>query len=281
VQGINFFWEMERLPRKAVGWVATRFYRGIYRAFDGIVAPSEAVKHAICSRPGIPVVAEGVRTIYHGIDLAEIQQAGKQAPQDEVWRPASSSATPWRLVTVANFDRFKGHRVLLEAIHRLLPEMSVQCVLVGDGPDRRALEATTNAMGLAGIVRFLGCRDDVPAILRGADLCVFPSLWEPLGIAVLEAMALEKPVVACAAGGIPEIITNGEQGVLVRPNDPIALAEGIKRLLLQREWAAALGRRAREAIQGRFDVRDMASAHQQWYEELMARKAGVRQGRDT
>jgi len=271
VHGINFFWEMERFPRKAVGWGAGWVYRVIYRAFDGMAAPSQAIKDAICSRSGIKANPGRVRVIHPGIDIAEIQQASVCAPRTAAW-DAGSASTSRRIVTVANFDPFKGHRVLLEAVRRLTPEIPMQCALVGDGSDRRALEARAKMMGLASAVRFLGFRDDVPAILRTADLFVFPSLWEPLGIAVLEAMALGRPVIACAAGGIPEIITDGDSGILVSPGDPIALANGIKRLLADRGLAVSLGRRAREVIERRFDVRTMARAYEQWYEELLARK---------
>lgn len=273
IQGVNFFWEMEPWTRKAGGWVASRVYRGIYRAFDGIVAPSEAVKEAVCSRPGIRVMRDRVRMIHHGIDVAQLRHASQQPLDRDAWS-AAAPADP-RIVTVANFDPFKGHRVLLEALRRLRRDLPVQCLLIGEGPARPALEARSQAMGLGDTVRFLGCRDDVPAILRGADLFVFPSLWEPLGIAVLEAMALAKPVIACAAGGIPEIITDGDNGLLTPPGNPEALAEAIKRLLTDRPLAAALSRRGQETVERRFDVRQMASAHEQWYEALLARKGVI------
>lgn len=124
-------------------------------------------------------------------------------------------------------------------------------------------------MGLTDTVRFLGYRDDVPALLRGSDLFVLPSLWEPFGIAAVEAMALGVPVVACASGGVPEIITDGENGVLVPPGDPAALAAGIRRVLSDPFLVVRMIAKARKTAKSRFDAREMASAYERWYEELL------------
>lgn len=273
VQGINFFWEMEAFPRRARWWISSRFYRGIYRAFDGIVACSAAVRDAICSRPGLKVHRERVRVIHNSIDVHETLEAAEKLARPTGFSPGSRTSPPKRLITVANFAPFKGHRVLLEALQQLSSEVLFEVLLVGDGPERPALEAMVKSLGLADRVRFLGYRDDVPALLRQCDIFVLPSLWEPFGIAVLEAMTFGVPVVACAAGGIPEIITDGETGTLVAPQDPTALAAGIRRALSDSFFPTQMIPRARKLVESQFDARGMAARYAGWYEELIASTA--------
>ncbi len=133
----------------------------------------------------------------------------------------------------------KGFDTLLEAMARLGapgPEPAGprprRLLLAGDGPERPALEARARALGLADRVRFLGVTDrpTTAALFAGADLFVLPSRHEPFGIVSLEAMAAGTPVVATRVGGVAEIVADGTTGLLVAPEDPIALARAIERV---------------------------------------------------
>ncbi|MDP3722453.1 MAG: glycosyltransferase [Candidatus Omnitrophota bacterium] len=276
LHNVNFFWETEPFPRRVRWRISSQVYRGMYRFFNGMAACSEAVRQAVCSRPGIKLRPERVRVIHNGIEISQIRTAGEQTAERNAAPYAfSGRARSFRIVTVAAFAPVKGHRVLLEALRRLVPEFALECLLIGDGPERPAIQARARALGLDDTVRFLGRREDVPALLRGSDLFVLPSIWDGFGIAMLEAMALEVPVVACESGGVPEIITNGQTGLLVSPEDPVGLAEAMKRLLQDRVLARDLAARARERVERHFDALGMVRSYEQWYEDLMRSKRGV------
>lgn len=277
IQGVNFFWELDPFPRRLTSWLFSKGYRGIYRSFDGIAACSEAVKQAIASRPGLRVWPQRVRVIHNSVDVEQLRVSagGSQGDTMESDRRKTQN-TGERIVTVvANFAPFKGHTVFLEAVRRLLPEVPVRCLLVGDGPNRRRVERKARSLGLTGVVEFLGYRRDVPRLLRTSDLVVLPSIWEPFGLAVVEAMVLGVPVVACGSGGTPEILIDGRTGLLAPPGDPEALANRMKRVLMDSELASRLTDQARVWAESRFNAQGMVSAYQQWYEELIISKCGI------
>ena len=268
IQGINFFWETERPPRRTTWWLAAKAYRLLYRAFDGIAACSEATKQAVCSRPGIKIPVERVRAIHNTIDVPETVRQSQQAARLPA-RSGGSAPRP-RIITVANFDPVKGHQLLIEAITYLGANFNTEWWLVGDGPERGRIEARVRELGFTDRIHFLGYRDDVPALIQACDLFVFPSLWDGLGMAALEAMALGVPVVACAAGGIPEIIEDRVTGWLVPPGDAAALAAAIRAVLGDQALVAQVVREARVRVEQDHDARGMAEQYAQWYEELMA-----------
>lgn len=270
IQGVNFRWEEEAFPRRARWWLSARVYRAIYHAFDGIASCSAAVREAICSRPGVKVRPDQVQVIYNSVDVGELAKAAVQPLRRPLPPLPSGTFSPVkRLVTVANFAPFKGHRVLLHALRRLRENIPIQCLLVGAGPEGPLLETLVSTWGLNEQVAFLGAREDVPAILRECDLFVLPSLWEPFGIALVEAMALGVPVVASTAGGIPEIVSDGVNGVLVPAGDPGKLAAAILGILSDPVSAARIVAEARKTAESRFEARAMVAAYERWYETML------------
>jgi len=265
IQGPNFFWEMERGLRRVRWRMLSRWYRRIYRSFDGVVACSNAVKEAVSHRPGVRVPEERISVIHNSVDIQRMRAQG--GGNQKNGSPCK------KLITVAHFDRFKGHEVLLKALRLVNPETPWQCLLVGDGTERTAIEDAARAWGLDDRVQFLGSRSDVPDLLRQTDIFVLPSLWEPFGIAVLEAMAAGIPVIACRAGGIPEIITDGTTGLLVPPGNPEALAQAIQYLLSHPSVAQGLTSEAQRAVLD-FDASLMAKRYAAWYEYLMLGSRG-------
>jgi glycogen(starch) synthase len=119
-------------------------------------------------------------------------------------------------------------------------------VICGDGPERAHLEDEAARLGLQDRVRFTGFihPHDVPAVLQMADVFVMPSLYEEFGMALLEAMAMERPIVATATGGICELLEHRRSGLLVTPGSPEALSDAIEELLLCPDLANRLGRAA-------------------------------------
>jgi len=155
---------------------------------------------------------------------------------DSIPDPKRSDA-PVLLVSIGRFVFHKGHHVILRALALLPPDFHVRLTLIGDGPRRKALHSLASDLDVSDRISIrTGCSDsEKNEIINESDIFIFPSLstragTEGFGIAMLEAMAAGKPVIASEAGGIPEVLDNGNCGVLVKPDDPAALADAIIRL---------------------------------------------------
>ncbi|MDQ7857872.1 MAG: glycosyltransferase [Armatimonadota bacterium] len=171
--------------------------------------------------------------IPNGVDPAPFLAASDDSPADpdadvgqEAAGPAGRALTA---VAVGRLTEQKDPGTLLDAWRRVGGPHVL--LLVGDGPLRADLEARCRAAGLAGRVVLTGVRDDVPAVLRRADVFVLASRWEGLPLAIIEAMMSGLPIVATTVGGVPEVVVEGETGLLVSPQDPEALARALERLL--------------------------------------------------
>jgi glycosyltransferase involved in cell wall biosynthesis len=168
---------------------------------------------------------------------------------------------------VARLEPEKGHPTLLEAwpaVIRAVPDAYL--LVVGEGSRREDLEGLARALRIAHRVVFTGRRDDVPAVTAALDAAVLPSYREAQGLSVLEAMALSRPVVASAVGGIPEMIEDGRTGLLVPSHDPAALGGAIGRLLADEALAAELGRAGHDLVHERFCVELMVDRVARIYE---------------
>jgi glycosyltransferase involved in cell wall biosynthesis len=133
-----------------------------------------------------------------------------------------------------------------------------RCIVVGHGTQQAAVERQISEAGLGGAVNLAGFRQDAMAFIHAADLFVLPSLAEPFGLVILEAMALGKPVIATAMGGPLEIVVNGETGLLVKPSAPAELAGAIRTLLADPAAGAAMGRKGRLRFEKCFTAAKMA-----------------------
>ena len=179
--------------------------------------------------------------------------------------------TPERrvLLTTARLTPQKGLATLLDAMPAVLdrhPEAVL--LLAGDGPLETALRTQIDRLGLAGAVRLLGRRSDVPDLMAASDLFVLPSLFEGLPLAVLEAMAAGLPVVATAVGGTDEAVVDEVTGRLVRPGDAAALATAITACLSDPAMASAFGAAARARFRTVFTARRMANETAALYSSL-------------
>jgi glycosyltransferase involved in cell wall biosynthesis len=201
------------------------------------VASSRAVRDWACRRYRLP--GERVQVVYPGHDRGRFA-APPAAALHALGLPPGARvvAMVGRLVSVQ-----KGQDLLLHA----MPEIRLHCppavlLIVGDGRDRAALEALARDLDLATAVRFLGHRDDIPAILAASEVVAVPSVVEEaFGLTALEGMAAGRPVVAFASGGLPELVRDGETGILVRKGDVAGLASAIRRLLTDPALCQRLG----------------------------------------
>src|SRR5205823_12840294 len=138
------------------------------------------------------------------------------------------------------------------------------------------LKSLADRLGIGDRVIFTGLRSDVPMLLAGVDVAVMPSLNEALSNALLESMAAGAAVVATRVGGTPEALVDGENGLLVPPDDAGALAGAVTRLLDKPELAARLGPAARQSIADRFSIERMVETTESLYSDLLARTAKKR-----
>ena len=163
----------------------------------------------------------------------------------------------------------KAHDVLLDAVMMLRGKLTGLTVLiVGDGTERPGLERRIERCGLGGTVRMLGRRTDVADVLHALDVAVSSSDFEGTPLSVLEYMEAGLPIVATQVGGVPDLITHGEHGLLVEPRDAGALAAAVEQLLADPRTAAEMGERARKRRRAEFDVTNTVAAIEHIYSVL-------------
>lgn len=214
------------------------------RGVDRILCITEAVRNVLIE-DGLPT--EQLVVVPSGIDPARFEAIPdtSAALQAELGVPDGA----WVLGSVGALTPEKGHRHLLDAVGPVAEAVPhLHLVIAGTGDERAALESQARALGIADRVTFAGFRDDVPALLRWFDALAFPSLMEGMGTTVLDALCCGLPVVASRAGGIPEVIRDGIDGLLVPPGDPVALAAGLVRLATEPETARDLGATGRARV---------------------------------
>jgi glycosyltransferase involved in cell wall biosynthesis len=222
---------------------------------------------------GLPWARRKVRLVYNGIDAERVR------PSDgsKVRRELAIDESAFVVGTVGRLQAEKGTRYLIEAAPAIAERIpQARFLIVGGTLDPadsygRELEVLASRLGVAGRTLFTGFKSDVTEYLAAMDVVVFPSLREGLPLAVAEAMAMEKPVVATRVGGVPEMIDDGRNGKLVAPRDSAALAGAV--VALRQTWPAALemGRAARLAVEFKFDLTRHIQGIQAIYEELVSR----------
>lgn len=210
-----------------------------------------------------------VHVIGNVIDLAAFDAAGEAAAPRATAPTATATAMAiGSLVPVKRFDRFLG--ALQLARQR---DDRIRGVIVGEGPERGRLEALATELGLTPDgVRFLGARDDVPALLRGADLCVLSSDHEGFPNVVLEAMSAALPIVATPCGDIERMVTDGATGYVVPPGDVGAMADRIVTLAGSGELRARLGDAGRRVVEGSYASGQLAGRLLEVYQSIAKRR---------
>jgi glycosyltransferase involved in cell wall biosynthesis len=212
------------------------FSRWKYRQVDRFVCASELIRRMIVA-DGVP--EERTVTVHEGIDVPRVEAAPVANLHEDYWLPHGAPIVG----NVAALVAHKGQRHLVAAASLALREVpDARFVIAGEGDLRPALERQIRDLGLEKHVVLAGFRPDIIPVHKGFDLFAMPSVTEGLGTSLLDAMACGRAVVATTAGGIPEVVVDGETGLLVPPRDDRALAAAIVRLLKDPERRAALGR---------------------------------------
>ena len=238
---------------------------------DRIIAVARTVKDSLVRFDNAP--EDKITVIYNAIEAERFR-----IPIDVAEKKRSLGIDPGRPIVgnVARHFEVKGQRYLIEAVAQVracVPD--VVFLLVGDGPDRGELVRLADSLGVSESVVFAGMRADVDEILQVVDLFTLSSLGEGLCMAILEAMAAGKAVVATEVGGNPELVAHGQTGLTVPSKDPKALAEALIELLSDGERRLAMGRTAMEIIDRKFSMAECVARTEALYEEL-AESKGIR-----
>lgn len=229
-----------------------------------LVAVSETIKSAI-SRMGIK--RDCISVIHNGIDMEKWQKLhnfNKLMYKKKIGLKEGS-------IIVSLFGRLnlqKGHKFLFEAISGLNGN-NIEVICLGDGPLRQDLEVLSRKLSINHNVHFLGFRNDVEELLEITDIFVLPSLDEGLPMALLEAMAMGKPVVATPVGAIPTVIKNKKNGILAQAGSVSSLKEALQTVIKDPNLRQCLGNNARETVVNKYSSKKMTEKYLEKYKEMV------------
>lgn len=213
-----------------------------------------------------------VTQIYNGVDSTRFHPAAQR--QDIPGSPFNAAGL-WVIGTAGRMQTVKDQTNLALAFAQALqiaPYLRdrLRLIMVGDGPLRQASQAILHSAGVEALAWLPGERNDIPEIMRGLDCFVLPSLGEGISNTILEAMASGLPVIATAVGGNIELVLEGQNGHLVPPADPKALAEAIIQLASHTDNTHRMGQCGRELVEKRYNMASMVKGYQKLYDRLLA-----------
>ena len=253
-------------------WLTRAEDRFLARRGGGVIMISEAVKRSFIQVEGLP--ASKTHVVYYGLPLDTMAAARRDRSFLRDFRARLGIPEGPTVVVAARLDPMKSLDTLIEAAALVRAEIpTVQFLLAGDGPEAARLHALCEARGLEACLHFLGGRTDMYDLLQLGDLVALSSLWEGIGLSLVEGMALGMAGVGTDVDGISEVIEDGRNGLLVPPRDPRALAAALVRLLRDPPMRERMASEGARMVAEKFDVRRNA-------EQLLAlyRRAMVSSG---
>lgn len=249
---------------EAPWWVGLK-----YRLYDRVVSISEGIRQVLIDEGLAPA---RVTCVHSAVDTDRYRPGCADAGL--LARELGLSGDGPVIAVVAQLIARKGHRYLLEALPAIRAAVpGVQVVFFGQGPLEDALRAEVARRGLRDQVHFAGFRDDLERLLPCLDLVVHPAEMEGLGVSLLQAAACGVPIVAFPAGGIPEIVREGESGYLLPVGDVAGLQRRVSELLQAPAEARAMGRRGRALVERAFSIDSMVQGNLAVYRGLLERDA--------
>ncbi len=258
-------------------WREPRFKKIVKRLImpfvDRVICVAEAQKRWLVEERGFP--AGRLEVIYNGIDLERFDPgAAGRLVKTAFGIPDESPVVG----IVAALRPEKAHHVFLKAAKRVgARHPGARFMIVGDGETRTDMENLSRELGIADRTVFTGVRDDVPDLLRLMDAVVLSSypVVETFPVSLLEAMAMERPVVSTRVSGVPEMVEDGKNGFLVPVGDDAALAAAVSRLLEDPGRARAMGKEGRRTVEKEFTIQETVRRTQALYLRLLHGEGGM------
>jgi glycosyltransferase involved in cell wall biosynthesis len=231
-----------------------------------IIGVSQHTSDHLVDVEGTP--RDKVVTVYNGIDLSRVKPS--EGDFKTRIRREFGAADKFLILTTGRLHPEKGYPYLFEAVPKLkrLAGKPFVWLIAGKGPFEKDFRKAVADSGSDDTVKFIGFRNDIPDLMATADLFVLPSVAEAFGIVFAEAIYLGTPIVATNIGGIPEVVTDGADGVLIPPADSDALARTVADLLNHPDKLKSLANTGREKIIQRFEFEDMTRKYEAVYESL-------------
>lgn len=232
-------------------------------ASHGVTAVSESLKRDTISALGI---TRDIEVIPNFLDCDEYRRRPDASLRQRLCPAGECEA----LIThVSNFRSVKRVGLVLEIFRRVRTRVRARLVMVGDGPDRSAVERQAADYGLSDAVDFVGEQHDIVSWLSEADLFLLPSAQESFGLAALEAMSCEVPVIASRVGGLPEVIQDGVTGYICDPDDVAGMAERAIELLTDPDARRRIGREASADVTRRFCTDIVVPRYEAYYDAVL------------
>jgi glycosyltransferase involved in cell wall biosynthesis len=243
--------------------------RATMRSVTRFQAISPAVAESWSRVVGLPQGRMSV--IPRGIDLAAFAGIDRKVARRVIRAELSLPESALILLNLGREQPQKGQRFLIEAMSRIVESVPEAVLLIAGSPGlhSQVLRQNVADRGLRATVRFLGRREDIPQLFGASDLFVFPSLYEGLGVSLLEAMAAGLAVITTDRPPMSEVVDNGLTGVLVPPGDPTALAEAVLALAGDPSARQRMGEAARSVVAARFSIASTARQVEQLYSEVL------------
>ena len=214
---------------------------------------------------------ENITSIYNGIDISEFEKAATNPDAKRV--ELSIKQSDYLGATIGRLEKVKGQQYLIEAVPFIIKDVpNFRLLIIGDGEESDNLKYLVRENNISSHVTFLGNREDILEILACIDCFYLPSLNEGFGIVLLEAMAMKKPIIATAVGGIPEVVLHGETGILVPPKDPQSISQATLTLFRNKEMRERMGLAGYARVRNYFGIENQVKATENLYEDILKQK---------
>jgi N-acetyl-alpha-D-glucosaminyl L-malate synthase BshA len=233
-------------------------------ASHGVTAVSESLRRDTFAALE---VRRDIRVIPNFLECSDYRRQTDASLRERLCPPSECDAI---VAHVSNFRSVKRVELVVEIFRRIRSKVRARLVMVGDGPDRPAVERQVAEAGLSAVVDFVGEQHDIVSWLSVADLFLLPSAQESFGLAALEAMSCEVPVIASRVGGIPEVITDGVTGFVRDPDDLEGMAGCGIAVLVDRALGQRIGRAASADVARRFCTSVVVPEYERYYDEVLA-----------
>jgi N-acetyl-alpha-D-glucosaminyl L-malate synthase BshA len=230
---------------------------------DGVTAVSSSLRDATCRQLG---VSRDIKVIPNFVDCRTHRRMFDPGLRRRV---LGDDADAKVVIHVSNFRPVKRIGAVIDVFDRVRRAVPAHLVLVGDGPELAGAQRQARQLGIDSLVHVLGEQEEVLPLLSIADVFLLPSAQESFGLAALEAMACDVPVVASSVGGLPEVVADGVSGYLHEPEDLESMAASIVLLLRDDALRVAMGAAARERVCTQFDATAVVSMYENYYRDVV------------